>query len=120
MPRVSEKSTVLPVSPGPTTSVAGKSIPIVAEGAYLSVLWGKNVGAATFYLHIVDALALPADGPVVHKVTPLEVAAGFEFVIEVPLAFTKGICIYASSTQINKTLILGNDLIATMQYSDRM
>jgi hypothetical protein len=99
-------------------SVRGKSL-LVSNNSELKHLWGKNVGAAAFYLHFVDALAIPADGVVVHKINPIMVGAGFEFDVDLEdldVVFKYGMCIYASSTEYLKTLIVADDMIATAIY----
>jgi len=101
-------------------SIAGKSI-LVPNNAYLKCLFGKNVGAAPIYLHFVDFATLPVDGAVVHKIAPMEVAAGSEFCLQLsptPIVFINGICIYASSTPLLKTIVVTDDIVATLQYSD--
>lgn len=101
-------------------SLRGKSM-VVANSAILKRVWGKNNAAAGVYIHVLDLAALPAEGAVTHKINPMYVGAGFEFNMDftsMPILFTYGICIYASSTENNKTIIAGDDIIATMQYED--
>ena len=101
--------------------ISGMSI-VVPNNAMFHCLFGKNISAIDpFYIHFVDAAALPADGPVTHKIAPMEVAPGYEFCLQLslsPIVFIDGICIYASSTDLDKTIILTEDMVATLLYKD--
>jgi hypothetical protein len=101
-------------------SISKKSL-LVPNNAMFNCLFGKNIGAAPIYLHFVDSATLPIDGAVTHKFAPMLVAAGDEFCLQLspkPVVFTNGICIYGSSTDLLKTIILTDDIVATLQYSD--
>lgn len=135
-------STVDPgVSIGGTNLLANlDNLPALdAENAMLKRLWGKNTGAATFYIMLIDSSTLRADGPTGIlpnppnapatqtptprlRVAPLEVGAGLEFNMDfsqVPLVFREGISVCASSTDVDLTLILLPSMVCTMQYADR-
>lgn len=135
-------STVIPgVSIGATNLLANlDALPSVdAENAILKRLWGKNAGAAPFYIMLIDSSTLRANGPTGLlpvlpnepasktptprlRVAPLEVAAGFEFNMDfsaVPLIFREGISVCASSTPVDLTLIALSSMVCTMQYADR-
>jgi len=106
------------------TSVAGVSARatnlVLSRSAYLKRLHVTNKGAAAVYIHILDLAALPADGAVAHKLAPIEL--GVNQVLDIdyaldPILFSNGICIYGSSTENNKTIIAGADLIIDLFYS---
>jgi hypothetical protein len=100
--------------------ISGTNI-LVPNNASFKCLFGKNIGAVLFYLHFVDSATLPIDGAVTHKIAPMAVAAGSEFCLQLsstPIVFTDGICIYASDTDFDKTLIATDDMVATLQYAD--
>ena len=103
-------------------SISGKSL-LVPNNAVIKRLWGKNIGVAPLYIQIFDSSALPAPAANDFIMTPLTVGAGLEFNMdfsEVPIICEHGIAICASSLALNFVAIAGDDLVCTMQYSDRV
>jgi len=102
-------------------SISGKSM-LVASSAMFKRVFGKNKGIASFYIQVFDLVAIPPDGAVTHRFAPVEVIAGASFDIDLilnPIVFYNGICICASSTDTLKTLIVGNDMVGNLLYSDK-
>lgn len=98
--------------------VRGKSI-MVSKSVLLKNIFGRNISVTTMYIHFIDSREMPVDGAVVHHVNPLKVDGGKDFNLNIDrsgILFKSGLCIYASSTENTKTLIYGDDLIATVSY----
>lgn len=99
--------------------VRGKSI-MVSKSVLLKNIFGRNISVTTMYIHFINSKTIPADGPVVHHINPMKVDGGKDFSLVLNcdgVKFNTGLCVYASSTEVDKTIIHGNDLICTVSYS---
>jgi hypothetical protein len=98
--------------------VRGRSI-LVEKSALLKQCFGRNISVTTFYIHFINSRTIPADGSVVHHINPLKVDGGKDFSLVLNcdgVKFNTGLCVYASSTEYDKTIIHGDDLICTLSY----
>jgi hypothetical protein len=99
--------------------VRGKSI-VIDMSVLLKQCFGRNVSVTTMYIHFINSKTIPADGPVIHHINPMKVDGGKDFSLVLNydgVKFNTGLCVYASSTEVDKTIIHGNDLICTVSYS---
>ena len=104
------------------TVALADSLVVKTAAGFLKELWGKNESGAAVYVHVYDLAAVPADGNQTASLifSPLEVAAGSEFVISTEsgsIPFSNGLVVCTSSTQFNKTITVGSTtLLCSVLY----
>lgn len=112
------------VAPQPTNTLWQDSGPSVAErvvkgsAGRLFQIFGRNTGGSVAYVFIFNATARPANGSTAHLFTPIKVAPGDHFSIELerPRAFSQGLFWSSSSTDGAFTYASGASFAVTTEY----